>query len=156
MCSQLDHSFGSPPLQAVLQPDSEFWSTSTSDVAYSKRKQLVQAFLLQERSKEEMKMLKTDMCSLVQYWTKRIEVLSQANSSSCSGDNFSRGVKYLLQKLKWESELILSKAVLAFHGIIELPTNASAVGVALAEGTSDADTDSDASSEDGDDDEDIF
>ena len=82
--------------------------------------------------------------------------MSQANSSSCSGDNFSRGVKYLLQKLKWESELILSKAVLAFHGIIELPTNAPAVGVALAEGTSDADTDSDASSEDGDDDEDNF
>ena len=60
MCSQLDRSFGSPPLQAVLQSDSEFWSTSTSDVAYSKIKQLVQAFLLQERSKEEMKMLKTN------------------------------------------------------------------------------------------------
>ena len=128
--SQLNVACVATPLQEVLLPDSTFWTAATSSVSSnicgvscSVKKDIIQAFLYSERSREEMEMLKNDMLSLITYWKERIQILSQTTTRTPSSDMFSRGVDCLLKKSKLQAEMILSKATHTFKGIIELQSD---------------------------------
>ena len=106
-----------------------FWTATTSsesnmrDVEYNIKKNIIQAFFFSERNREELEMLKEDMISLVMNWVEQIRIISQATTLTPNTDMYARGVRCLLEKFKWHAELILSKAIDVFDGIIEFQSS---------------------------------
>lgn len=111
----------------VLSPTSYFWGgtasnkTDSSSVPYKMKKDIIQAFMLMKRSKEELELLKDDMCASVSYWFSRTECIANRMAELDQDDNFSRGARCLLTKLKWEADSILLNNILSFRTLIELP-----------------------------------
>ena len=99
--SQLDTKYIATSLQDVLLSNSIFWTATTSsesnmrDVEYNIKKDIIQAFLFSERSREEVEMLKKDMLSLVTYWAEQIRIVSQTPNT----DMYSRGARVCWRSL---------------------------------------------------------
>jgi len=116
-------------LQEVLPPDSMFWTANTitlSDlgvygVSHGIKNNIMQ---ISERSGEEMEMLSNDMLSPLTYWKRRIQILSQATAqTTLTSDMYCRRMRCLLEKSKWHAEIVMTKAIDTFEGIIELPSD---------------------------------
>ena len=128
-CSELHHQ--SPTaLPEILSPNSDFWArisptqyAESCQVPWKVRRDIVQAYLLMQRSEEEKQLLKEDMYATLTYWLERIECIAKATKEiGSSADRFSRGATCSLQQLKWEAELHLSTATEAFGSLITIPT----------------------------------
>ncbi len=109
-------------LQDVLQPQSEFWTKTTQDnipdakVPWKTKEDIVQAFLLNKKCKEEMDMLRADMLETIPYWMKRTENITNelSNFEGPKIDIFGRGMKSILNQLLCEAKLRHSQAVAKF------------------------------------------
>ena len=88
------------------------------------------------RSSEEMELLKVDMVAAMHYWTDRIRCIKRNLDEFSSedsddralkrlkmseGDGAAKGLKCLLQLLKWDAELHLKKSILSYSRVIEIP-----------------------------------
>ena len=128
-CSELHHQSPTSLLE-ILSPSSDFWArlsaiqyAESCQVPWKVRRDIVQAYLLMQRSEEEKQLLKDDMYATLTYWLERIECIARAiKETSFSADQFSRGTTCSLQQLKWEAELHLSTAIEAFGSLITIPT----------------------------------
>ena len=128
-CSELHHQSPTSLLE-ILSPSSDFWArlsavqyAESCQVPWKVRRDIVQAYLLMQRSEEEKQLLKDDMYATLTYWLERIECIARTiKETSFSADRFSRGATCSLQQLKWEAELHLSTAIEAFGSLITIPT----------------------------------
>lgn len=116
-------------LSEVLSLNSEFWVKQASSrvgseqIPWKVKQEVVQAYLMMKRSGEEMQLLKADMTSTLQYWLlRRLIITSKLNElDSVQEDLYLRGVKCLLEQLRWEAELHHHRATVLFSECIELP-----------------------------------
>ena len=155
-----------PPvtLPEILSPSSNFWArispttqyAESCQVSWKVRRDIVQAYLLLQRSKEEKQLLRDDMYATLTYWLQRVECITKAVAEmSSSVDQFSRGATCSLRQLKWEAELHLSRAIEAFSSFIVIPTvvmekyelsSSDSVSDDSSDSSCDSDSDSDDSS----------
>ena len=84
-------------LQYVLCPDSEFWEPSDLAVTWSKKKELIQAYLLLKRSKEELALFEKEGLNTVHYWFKLKSAINKHLLSLKPCDKYSVGVIALLK-----------------------------------------------------------
>lgn len=114
--------YSQPPITLldILSPSSDFWATSSPTTQYAESCQvpwkvwrdIVQAYLLMQRSEEEKQLLRDNMYATLTYWLQRVECITKAIAEmSFSVDQFSRRASCSLQQLKWEAELHLSRAI---------------------------------------------
>ena len=128
---QLNSSDCPVRLNEVLQLDSNFWTPSINvsshpSIPWNVKKDIIQAFLMLQRSKEEMVLLQADMIATVSYWHKRrnliTKTIEELELSGSSEDSYIRGAKCILQQCRWEAELLQCKSVIAFGNCISLPS----------------------------------
>ena len=84
-------------LQDVLCPDSEFREPSDLAVTWGKKKELIQAYLLLKRSKEELALLEKERLNTVDYWFKLQSAINKHLLSLKLCDKYSVGVIALLK-----------------------------------------------------------
>lgn len=147
-CYELDSQCLPRSISDVLSPTSDFWGADkaeSSSIPYKMKKDIIQALLLTRRSKEELELLRNEMCDTVSYWSLRTECIANKITEFDQDDIFSRGARCLLTKLKTEADLMLLNATTAFevpmHNITE--TSHSHDDVESSDSDTSYDTDSD-------------
>lgn len=121
--SQADVSFVHIPLADVLSPVSDFWqchSTPSHEIPSTVKRDIIEAFLLQKRCKEELSLLQSEMQNVIDYYNQKEAIINNvlheiANSEE---NQYTRGCICLLKKLKLEVELFRSKAASAYSSVI--------------------------------------
>ncbi len=89
-----------------------------------------------------MKMLKSEMLSLVTYWKERIRILSTTIIQTSFSGMFSRGSGCLLRQSKCQAIMVLSKATNVFKDFIELECDSQTLSSEIPD-SEDSDSDMD-------------
>ena len=106
-------------LSDILVPNSDFWNShafikteSSNQISWKEKEEIIQAFLIIQRSEEELLLLKEDMHATVRYWFTRIKHIEEKLSelSPTTGELYIKGARCLLQHLLWEATLQYSRA----------------------------------------------
>ncbi len=117
-------------LEDVLSLKSEFWTSNSptlpsSSIPWKTKEEIIQTFLLMKRCEEEKALLKLEMESTVQYWFNQVTVVTKKIdelNSGLSGDQYTSGLKSLLQSKRQSSENHYHRATAAFTQFVELPS----------------------------------
>ena len=155
--AELCSSDPTPSMSEVLSLNSEFWTGHTNldmkgdNIPRQVKDELIQAYHMKKRSGEELELLKSDMTCTVEYWFHRVTVIA-AHIDKLSDSQ--RGMKCVLQRLKWESELNLTRAVTMFSSYIELPVTVATT--LTADANDDSDSEDEFITDDSDFEEDMF
>ena len=127
-----------PSLSDVLFLGSDFWKcgslhSSSENVPWKTKGEIIQAFLLMKRCREEIHMLEVDMTAVIQYWFDRIITIEKRldELSSSSEDMYTCGQKFLLNRLKVEAVHDHQKAYLSFSRVIQVPSNIQLTSAAM-------------------------
>lgn len=127
ICCEVHEEFSPVALSEVISISSDFWGPSSclsdSTVPWKLKKDIIQAYLVMQRSEEEMDLLKLDMQATIYYWYNRFQCISRKIKEIDSLDaenSFLRGAKCCLLRLQWKAHLYHSKALIAFSDIIEV------------------------------------
>ena len=106
-------------LSDVLSLTSKFWNKPSSrigsqQVPWKAKEEVIQAFLMCRRSGEELGLLKEDMMCTLSYWYQRLNWITDelGELHSMEEDLYLRGVKCMLEQLRWE---VMAKLQCCFH-----------------------------------------
>ena len=120
-----------PCISEILFLGSDFWKVNPSikltdsSIPWQVKEELSQAFLVMQRSDEEVLMLEADMTTMMHYLFNRLMVISKRLDDMTSDeDSYSRGARSLLEHLKLETELQHQRALTAFSQFIHVPNTA--------------------------------
>ena len=123
--SSIEHESKQVTLVEVLSPDSPFWvtqipppkqSSQWHHVPWDKKKGMIQAYLLVERSKEELSLLMEEKNNTLSYWAGVKETVSNY-LTLCTKQvqtPYSSGCISLLKKYQTEAEYYHSTSSLLF------------------------------------------
>ena len=141
-CHQVSHHF-------IFRMFSRgFWTQdrpyTSSSVPFTVKKNIIEAYLLMKRSKEEQQLLIIEMKTALEFWSGRVESLRERISTANStNDLYSRGAAAIIQQHLWITDLTRSRAEAAFQSIFDQLSQHT-----LTESDESSDTDSDNNSED--------
>ena len=125
MSSQIDSSYLSLTLEEILSPTCSIWQSpaykQSSQVSFNAKRDIIEAYLLNKRSDEELLLLRAEMYNVVDYWNRREEHIKSLilQLSEYASNRFNRGCVCLLKRLLWETELYRSQANIAFSTVSE-------------------------------------
>ena len=123
--SQIESSFQSLSLEDVLSPTCSIWQNlsydNSSQIPFSIKQDIIEAYLLNKRSDEELLLLRTEMCNVIEFWQQREECIKNLllQFSESASTQFNRGCVCLLKRLQWETELYHSQATTHFSSVSE-------------------------------------
>ena len=80
--SQIESSFQSLSLETVLLPTCSIWQSlsydNNSQIPFSIKQDIIEAYLLNKRSDEELLLLRTEMFNVIEFWQQREECINSA------------------------------------------------------------------------------
>ena len=108
-------------LAEVLSLDADFWKNPqlstgvSSDISWSTKKDIIQAYLLVKRSEEELLLLSEEKENVLSYWSDQKKAIEQQLATTTeSFTQYTLGSRALLQKRLSEIDLMYSTASVLF------------------------------------------
>lgn len=105
----------------MLSPDADFWQSphlstgDSSDISWSTKKDIIQAYLLMKRSEEELLLLSEEKENILSYWSDQKKAIEQQLATTTeSFTQYTLGSRALLQKRLSEVDLMYSTASVLF------------------------------------------
>ena len=138
-------------LQDVLSPDDIFWTqyipSTSCRLPFTMKKDITEAYLLMQRSKEEQQLLTVEMRNALDFWNSCAQSLQEGiDSMKSKTDLYSRGAASTLQQHLWTIDYLRSRAKAAFQ-ILVTDDDSSPTAEATFHDSDFSDTESDTDSD---------
>ena len=150
--SHIQPSFSPLHLHDVLSPDSIFWTqdmpSTSCTLPFTVKKNIIEAYLLMQRSEEEQQLLTTEIRNAIDFWNGCAVTLQESiDSMKSKTDLYSCGAASILQHHLWAIDFVRSQAEAVFQTIPITENHCSAAVQATLQESDSSDTESDTDSD---------